>query len=67
MTHYIGVDLAWGEGTAAKPAKETGVVCLDSGGGIHDAGWTRGIDATAEWIVAHAGPGDVVAIVGGLG
>ena len=62
MTHYIGVDLAWGEGTAAKPAKETGVVCLDSGGGIHDAGWTRGIDATAEWIVAHAGPGDVVAI-----
>ena len=47
MTHYIGVDLAWGEGTAAKPAKETGVVCLDSGGGIHDAGWTRGMHATA--------------------
>jgi predicted RNase H-like nuclease len=59
---YIGVDLAWGEGTATKAAKETGLVCLDDSGTVLDAGWARGIDAVVEWLLATAKPGEVIAI-----
>ncbi|MFP7761387.1 DUF429 domain-containing protein [Marisediminicola sp. LYQ85] len=59
---YIGVDLAWGEGTAAKRANETGLALLDESGVILDAGWARGIDAVTEWVVDRAGPGTVIAI-----
>lgn len=59
---YLGVDLAWGEGTATKAAKETGLVCLDDSGTVLQAGWARGIDAVAEWVLETAIPGDVIAI-----
>jgi predicted RNase H-like nuclease len=51
---YLGIDLAWGEGSAQKPANRSGVVALESDGGIADAGWTIGIDDTLRWIDAHA-------------
>jgi predicted RNase H-like nuclease len=60
--NYIGVDLAWGEGTATKAAKETGLVIIDDSGTVLDAGWARGIDQVVEWLVAHSTPGDVIAI-----
>jgi predicted RNase H-like nuclease len=62
VSRFIGVDLAWGEGTAARRANETGLVLLDSGGTVLDAGWVRGIDAVAAWLIAAALPGDVIAI-----
>ncbi|TFC81344.1 DUF429 domain-containing protein [Cryobacterium cheniae] len=60
--NYIGVDLAWGEGTATKAAKETGLVRIDSSGTVLDAGWARGIDAVVEWLVSNSAAGDVIAI-----
>lgn len=60
--NYIGVDLAWGEGTATRAAKETGLACVNASGTVLDAGWERGIDAVVEWLVATASPGDVIAI-----
>jgi predicted RNase H-like nuclease len=60
--NYIGVDLAWGEGTATKAANETGLVRIDDTGTVLDAGWARGIDQVVEWLVAHSNPGDVIAI-----
>lgn len=62
MTRYIGVDLAWGEGTSSRQAKETGLLCLSDDGRVLSAGWARGIDAVVEWLVATALPGDVIAI-----
>jgi predicted RNase H-like nuclease len=47
----VGVDLAWGEGTAAKPANETGLCVIDETGSVLDAGWARGIDAVADWVL----------------
>jgi predicted RNase H-like nuclease len=60
--NYIGVDLAWGEGTATKAAKETGLACIDASGTVLDAGWARGIDAVVDWLVGMARPGDVIGI-----
>jgi len=51
---FLGVDLAWGEGSEAKPATRSGVVTLESSGTIADAGWTIGLDATIDWIQQHA-------------
>lgn len=51
---YLGVDLAWGEGTKAKPANRSGVVALEPSGTISAAGWTIGLDATIDWIEKHA-------------
>lgn len=62
MTRFIGVDLAWGEGTPARRANETGLVLLDAAGTVLDAGWARGIDAVAGWLIDVARPGDVIAI-----
>lgn len=59
---YLGIDLAWGEGTKAKPANRSGVVALESSGEISAAGWTIGLDDTIRWIRDHATP-DVVAFV----
>jgi predicted RNase H-like nuclease len=60
--NYIGVDLAWGEGTITKAAKETGLVLMDGAGTVLDAGWARGVDQVVEWLVDHSEPGDVIAI-----
>jgi predicted RNase H-like nuclease len=62
VSRFIGVDLAWGEGSAARRANETGLVLLDAAGTILDAGWARGIDAVAAWLIGAARPGDVIAI-----
>ncbi len=47
---YLGVDLAWGEDSAEKPANRSGVVALDKSGCILDAGWTSGVKETFTWI-----------------
>lgn len=47
---YLGIDLAWGEGTEKKPANRSGVVALDANGVIADAGWTVGLHDTLDWI-----------------
>jgi predicted RNase H-like nuclease len=52
---YLGIDLAWGEGTAAKQANRSGVVALNANGVIADAGWTIGRDETLRWIAGHDG------------
>ena len=62
MRRYLGIDLAWGEGSAERPAKETGLVLLDESGAILEAGWARGINDVLEWIESHVLPGDVIAI-----
>jgi predicted RNase H-like nuclease len=59
---YLGVDLAWGLGSAARPANETGLVALDASGAVLDAGWTRGVDATAAWVLDRLGPRTLVAV-----
>lgn len=51
---YLGIDLAWGEGSELKPANRSGVAVLDSSGAIVDAGWTIGLDATVDWIQRNA-------------
>lgn len=50
----LGIDLAWGEGSLAKPANRSGVVALEPNGRVVAAGWTIGLDQTVEWIEAHA-------------
>jgi hypothetical protein len=51
---FLGVDLAWGEGSEDRPANYSGVVALGAWGEIHDAGWTIGLDETQAWIERHA-------------
>jgi len=62
VTRFLGVDLAWGEGTPRKKANETGLALLDDTGRVLGARWARGIDEVAEWIVTNTEPDDVVAI-----
>lgn len=50
---YLGVDLAWGEGSETKAANRSGVVALEPSGTIDDAGWTIGLEATIDWIKQH--------------
>jgi predicted RNase H-like nuclease len=51
---FLGVDLAWGEGSDDRPANYSGVVALSVSGAIHEAGWTIGLDETQAWIEQHA-------------
>lgn len=50
----LGIDLAWSEGSLARPANRSGVVALDPSGEIAAAGWTIGLPATVEWIERNA-------------
>ena len=59
---YIGIDLAWGEGSAAKLANETGLAMIDTSGTVLHAGWARGVDDVTAWLTATALPGDIIAI-----
>ena len=59
----LGIDLAWGEGTATAPANETGVVAATPDGRIIDAGWTVGVDATIEWIERLTGSDDALVFI----
>lgn len=49
-TLFVGVDLAWAEGSSAKVANESGVVCIDSTGQVIHAGWTVGVTETVKCI-----------------
>jgi predicted RNase H-like nuclease len=51
---FLGIDLAWGEGSEAKPANDSGVVALDQSGEVVDAGWTSGLASTQAWIEEFA-------------
>ena len=51
---FIGVDLAWDEGSDKKAANESGVVMLDATGRVVDAGWTRGVEETVAWVERNA-------------
>jgi len=66
MTRFLGVDLAWAEGTlgapGGRPVKETGLACLDETGRVISAGWARGIDEVVDWVQSLAEPGAVLAI-----
>jgi len=62
VTRFIGIDLAWGEGSATKAANETGLVVLERSGRIAEAGWARGIEQVVAWLESHATDGDVIAI-----
>jgi len=62
-TRFIGVDLAWREGTGDVAANETGVAVIDGDGQVLDAGWTRGAEQTIGWALSVAGDGDAVMFV----
>lgn len=51
---FLGIDLAWGEGSDARPANRSGVVALQPSGEITAAGWTIGLPATVEWLERNA-------------
>jgi predicted RNase H-like nuclease len=59
---YIGLDLAWGEGSAAKLANETGLAMIDGSGRVLHAGWARGLDQVIDWLLAVSLPGDIIAV-----
>ncbi|MCU1529151.1 MAG: hypothetical protein JWP75_2914 [Frondihabitans sp.] len=48
---FVGVDLAWGEGSELRPPNETGLCVIDATGRILGAGWARGIDAVTAWVL----------------
>lgn len=52
---FLGVDLAWGEGSAEKRAADTGVAAVDEIGQVLAAGWTCGIAETLAWVEETAG------------
>jgi hypothetical protein len=60
-----GRRLAWGEGSQFRPANRSGVVALESSGGIVDARWTTGLDATLDWI-GRLSEGDTLLFVAAL-
>ncbi|MFJ3383361.1 MULTISPECIES: DUF429 domain-containing protein [unclassified Curtobacterium] len=62
MSAYLGVDLAWGLGTATRRPNETGLAALDAHGRVLDAGWARGVDEVTEWIVQHLGPRTLIGV-----
>lgn len=55
VSRFLGVDLAWSEGRDGRSPNESGLAVLDLAGRVLDAGWTRGIAETAEWIESRAG------------
>jgi predicted RNase H-like nuclease len=55
VSRFLGVDLAWSEGRDGRSSNESGVAVLDLAGRVLDAGWTRGIAETVEWIKPQAG------------
>jgi predicted RNase H-like nuclease len=59
---FLGIDLAWAEGSASKLANESGVVALEEDGSVLDAGWTVGVDATVAWIETRSTADTIVFI-----
>jgi predicted RNase H-like nuclease len=52
--HFLGIDLAWAEGSGARPARDSGVIVLDQSGEVVEAGWTSGLAPTQAWIEEFA-------------
>ena len=50
---FVGVDLAWREGSADLVANETGVAVIDVDGRVLDAAWKRGVEQTIAWWTAQ--------------
>jgi predicted RNase H-like nuclease len=59
---FIGIDLAWGEGTERILPRDSGLVALGESGAVIDAGWTRGLEATQTWI-EHVAQGDTLLFI----
>jgi len=59
---FIGVDLAWAEGSGTRLANETGLAAIAEAGQVIEAGWTRGLDRTLEWITSTAGSAEDVLV-----
>jgi len=66
MRRFLGIDLAWAEGTAGRPARETGLACIDASGRVLDLQAARGIDEVVAWVARWEGPGAVAAVDGPL-
>ena len=62
-TRFIGVDLAWREGSADLVANETGVAVIDADERVLDAAWKRGVEQTIAWVDSAAADGDAVMFV----
>jgi len=60
---FLGIDLAWREGSADLAANETGVAVIDAGGQILDAGWTRGVEQTIAWADHAVGHDDALMFI----
>jgi predicted RNase H-like nuclease len=63
VARFLGIDLAWREGSADLAANETGVAVIDAGGRILDAGWTCGVEQTIAWADHAAGHDDALMFI----
>lgn len=55
ISRFVGADLAWGDGRDGRSPNESGLALLGLDGQVLDAGWTRGIEETVEWIDSRVG------------
>lgn len=62
MTRFLGIDLAWGSGTAARHPKETGVAVIEEDGQVLDAGWALGVEEVRHRARRWSTPGAVIAV-----
>ena len=60
---FVGVDLAWGPSRPGVAANETGVAVLSPSGRVLDAGWTRGLEETVDWVLAAAAGDTALAFI----
>jgi predicted RNase H-like nuclease len=63
IQRFLGVDLAWAQRTDGRLDNETGLVALDAAGHVVDAGWSRGVPATLDWIEAVSDPAGTLLFV----
>jgi predicted RNase H-like nuclease len=63
VVRFLGVDLAWRQDEPERLANESGVAAVDPSGRVLDAGWTRGLDETVEWVRSAAGPDSALLFV----
>lgn len=63
VTRFLGIDLAWREGSADLAANESGVALIDAEGQVLDCGWARGVEETIHWADHTAGPADALMFV----
>lgn len=54
MMRVLGINLAWAT-NKSRVSNEIGVVAVEDDGTVVDAGWTRGLVETLDWIEANAG------------